>query len=154
MCRVSQCMQDASLGISLVLTHFLYLRWGGGSCSPVLVALDSPITMIKGWNLQAARHSNNSPERSDQTVYKFRLCVWPLHSIHCQPACSSIFQAFLSDPDVPYAGAEAEDDKEHAKSGDLSSYSEGQQSIKIIEGWGTDWGGHWEGFSFRKISSV
>ena len=31
-----------------------------------------------------------------------------------------IFQAFLSDPDVPDAGMEAEDDEEPAKSWDLS----------------------------------
>ena len=43
-----------------------------------------------------------------------------------------IFQAFLSDPDVPDAGMEAEDDEEPAKSWDLSSYSEGQPSpLKI-----------------------
>ena len=36
-----------------------------------------------------------------------RLCVWPWHSIHCKSACPSIVQAFLSDPDVHDAGAEA-----------------------------------------------
>ena len=39
-----------------------------------------------------------------------------------------IFQAFLSDPGVPDAGTEAEDDEEPAKSGDSSSDSEGQSS--------------------------
>ena len=39
-----------------------------------------------------------------------------------------IVQAFLSDPGVPDAGAEAEDDEEPAKSGDSSSDSEGQSS--------------------------
>ena len=35
-----------------------------------------------------------------------------------------IFQAFLSDPGIPDAGAEAEDDEEPGKSGDSSSDSE------------------------------
>ena len=36
----------------------------------VRVALDSPVTIIKGWILQTARHSNNSPARRDRAVYK------------------------------------------------------------------------------------
>ena len=40
----------------------------------------------------------------------------------------SIVQDTLSDPDVPDAGAEAEGDKELARSWDLSSDSEGQHS--------------------------
>ena len=61
-------MQDASLGISLVLTHFLFSRYGGGPCSPVRVSSNSPITMIKDWILRPARDSNNSPARCDQKI--------------------------------------------------------------------------------------
>ena len=39
-----------------------------------------------------------------------------------------IFQATLSDPDVPDAGAETKDDEEPGKSGDSSSDSDGEQS--------------------------
>ena len=46
-----------------------------------------------------------------------------------------IFQAFLSDPGVPDAGTEAEDDEEPAKSGDSSSDSEGQSSYSEGQPW-------------------
>ena len=39
-----------------------------------------------------------------------------------------IFQAILSDPDVPDAGAETQDDEMPAKSGNSLSDSEGKQS--------------------------
>ena len=39
-----------------------------------------------------------------------------------------IFQATLSDPDVPDASAETEDDEEPGKSGDSSSDSDGKPS--------------------------
>ena len=61
-----------------------FFKIRGRTMQPHPVALDSPITMIKGWILQITRHSNNSSACHDQTV-----CVWPLHSIHCQPACPS-----------------------------------------------------------------
>ena len=49
---------------------------------------------------------------------------------HPQPASMSkhIFQATPSDPDVPDASAETEDDEEPGKSGDSSSDSDGQPS--------------------------
>ena len=61
-----------------------------------------------------------------------RLCVWPLHRIHCQQACPSassrlpsLIQMFM----IPaLTSAETEDDKEAGKSGDSSSDSEGQLS--------------------------
>ena len=46
MCLESLCIQDASLRIRLMITHFLFSRWGAGPCNPVWVALDSPTTMF------------------------------------------------------------------------------------------------------------
>ena len=64
-----------------------------------------------------------------------------------------IFQDTFSGPDVPDAGAEAEDDEEPTKSGDSSSDSEVQQSplnSSKAEGQSpTDWRGHGGGFGFR-----
>ena len=78
-------------------------------------------------------------------MYKLQdLCL--AFTLHPLPASmsKSIFQATLSDPDVPDAGTEIEDDEEPGKSGDVSSDSEGQvgqQSPLIVEGRGTGWRG-------------
>ena len=49
--------------------------------------MDSPITIIKGWILLTAQHSNQRAVTEQCT--NSRRCVRPLHSIHCQPACPS-----------------------------------------------------------------
>ena len=54
---VSWCTQDAALRksshkIGAYTLSFFGIR--GGPCSPVRVALDSPVTIIKGWILQNA----------------------------------------------------------------------------------------------------
>ena len=75
---------------------------------PRLVDLDYPITIIKGWILQTARHSNNSPARRDRAVYKLQaLCLAFTVTPNSLPASMSkrIFQATLSDPDVQGTGS-------------------------------------------------
>ena len=85
------------------------------------------------------------PSRSGLSNYNYQGSEstpwWPLHSIHCQPACPSIFQAFLSDPDAP-------EKPRMMKSMPSPGIRRPRPtiSIKIIKGQGTDLRGHGGGY--------
>ena len=83
---MSWCTQDAALRIRLLLTHFLFSRYGGG-----------PSESLWTLQLQLSRGGFSKPLDTATILQRAvtvqctncRLCIWPLHSIHCQPACPS-----------------------------------------------------------------
>ena len=89
MCRVSQCMQNASLGISLVLTHFLFRDKleGEGPCNPVRVASDYPVTIIKRWILQPAGNSEILQRDVTKTWIKCTNCKHCVGQYHRGKHC-------------------------------------------------------------------
>ena len=92
---MSWCTQDAALRIRLLLTHFLFSRYGGASEDRA-----APSESLWTLQLQLSRGGfSKSPDSADTATILQRavieqctncgLGIWPLHRIHCQPACPS-----------------------------------------------------------------